>query len=254
MLPLTSVFSIHALLAESDGWTLQNHQDTSPFSIHALLAESDTWQRGSRITYVFSIHALLAESDLELLTKRLGNTLFLSTLSLRRATFHPEAGKSQSSIFYPRSHCGERPRFMQTALERIKVFYPRSPCGERPRFMQTALERIKVFYPRSPCGERPVLIRDGFLIDDFSIHALLAESDIWSHTAPYLDNIFYPRSPCGERRKTTHMGNVTELDFLSTLSLRRATKRPTVEFSSYEFSIHALLAESDNSSSGISPR
>ena len=58
---------------------------------------------------------------------------------------------------------------------------------------------------------------------NFSIHALLAESDTRACTTwcscPY---IFYPRSPCGERR------------YLSAVSRPRGA-----------FSIHALLAESD---------
>ena len=81
-------------------------------SIHALLAESDTWQRGSRITYVISIHALLAESDPCRLQRHADDLqisihallaesdvfvchllillcIFLSTLSLRRATRQP---------------------------------------------------------------------------------------------------------------------------------------------------------------------
>ena len=82
--------SIHALLAESD----TNHErgaSNHRISIHALLAESDTWQRGSRATYVISIHALLAESDLDRWLAGLKGTLFLSTLSLRRATQHESA-------------------------------------------------------------------------------------------------------------------------------------------------------------------
>ena len=56
-------------------------------SIHALLAESDL--AGLKLVKAntsISIHALLAESDLILLMERLKEHLFLSTLSLRRAT------------------------------------------------------------------------------------------------------------------------------------------------------------------------
>ena len=103
------------------------------------------------------------------------------------------------------------------------------------------------FYPRSPCGERH------------------AAGRVPRPRARY----FYPRSPCGERH-TGGNDNGNAKEFLSTLSLRRATrheyraffqgcisihallaesdKRPTVEFSSYEISIHALLAESDANS------
>ena len=84
--PLTSrAISIHALLAESD-WLQCWQLAARDISIHALLAESDTWARGSRATYVISIHALLAESDMRQRLIEFRKLLFLSTLSLRRAT------------------------------------------------------------------------------------------------------------------------------------------------------------------------
>ena len=56
-------------------------------SIHALLAESDSrlfvWIAKRAL---ISIHALLAESDCPMLKNSASVTLFLSTLSLRRAT------------------------------------------------------------------------------------------------------------------------------------------------------------------------
>ena len=56
-------------------------------SIHALLAESDGQNLVNSIRLIISIHALLAESDLLIQpTKKQENALFLSTLSLRRAT------------------------------------------------------------------------------------------------------------------------------------------------------------------------
>ena len=57
-------------------------------SIHALLAESDPAKKGEcKMTDAISIHALLAESDTLILhMARLMELLFLSTLSLRRAT------------------------------------------------------------------------------------------------------------------------------------------------------------------------
>ena len=59
------------------------------------------------------------------------------------------------------------------------------------------------FYPRSPCGERR------------RTKTVLAE----------IGN-FYPRSPCGERRHRTYQINAKR-EFLSTLSLRRATTPPS---------------------------
>ena len=60
---------------------------------------------------------------------------------------------------------------------------------------------------------------------------------------PY-QSYFYPRSPCGERQQSSSYSSYLE-EFLSTLSLRRATEIQ-LEFNSLEsISIHALLAESD---------
>ena len=79
--------------------------------------------------------------------------LFLSTLSLRRAT-------SLVSAF----------------IDYAAYFYPRSPCGERQDTNNGANANLD-FYPRSPCGERLRLCRLSLITLPISIHALLAESD-----------------------------------------------------------------------------
>ena len=125
----------------------------------------------------------------------------------------------------------------------------------------------KYFYPRSPCGERP---RTGLTCGggrNISIHALLAESDGTGHTGQQSAVYFYPRSPCGERRqqpdgttRTTYFYPRSPCGerqpdrsapdripaFLSTLSLRRATRPIQARASRNLISIHALLAESDS--------
>ena len=78
--------SIHALLAESDDGSPHGGIDTVHISIHALLAESDQLVRGVAGRVVISIHALLAESDVMSDAWRGKQCIFLSTLSLRRAT------------------------------------------------------------------------------------------------------------------------------------------------------------------------
>ena len=101
--------SIHALLAESDGLGFCYHCDDVAFlstlslrrativggagnnairiSIHALLAESDSSAADSSICFSISIHALLAESDRGRQPALSQSSAFLSTLSLRRATW-----------------------------------------------------------------------------------------------------------------------------------------------------------------------
>ena len=80
--------------------------------------------------------------------------LFLSTLSLRRATL----GQFQWVLL-------------------VGDFYPRSPCGER-HGANANLRRHRNFYPRSPCGERHDQATSNQPEQRISIHALLAESDV----------------------------------------------------------------------------
>ena len=56
---------------------------------------------------------------------------------------------------------------------------------------------------------------------------------------------FYPRSPCGERRASGRPILAAMRLFLSTLSLRRATDSVVGKMVGKTISIHALLAESD---------
>ena len=78
------------------------------------------------------------------------------------------------------------------------------------------------FYPRSPCGERPAHVLGFGVSAVISIHALLAESDDPALRAQKVKPDFYPRSPCGERR-ASRLFRAGVRQFLSTLSLRRAT-------------------------------
>ena len=104
-----ALISIHALLAESDHTKGNNLSyyfhfyprspcgerlsativtgPTMPISIHALLAESDNTSPGPKVMTPISIHALLAESDAPRAKLTPVLSRFLSTLSLRRATY-----------------------------------------------------------------------------------------------------------------------------------------------------------------------
>ena len=102
------LISIHALLAESDNRGAY-HVKRYEISIHALLAESDVHLAQAASPGGISIHALLAESDTEGSICFDSSELFLSTLSLRRATRINRNIANGQSHFYPRSPCGERP-------------------------------------------------------------------------------------------------------------------------------------------------
>ena len=77
-------------------------------SIHALLAESDHYDNYNLHCVEISIHALLAESDVYSMLYNTSSLLFLSTLSLRRATTATADPLMCNLYFYPRSPCGER--------------------------------------------------------------------------------------------------------------------------------------------------
>ena len=90
-------------------------------SIHALLAESD----GAVVDVIaevgISIHALLAESDVTGTAKCFALNAFLSTLSLRRATWRAAFQRLRDSYFYPRSPCGERPFMGTNTIGRLYI-------------------------------------------------------------------------------------------------------------------------------------
>ena len=123
---------------------------------------------------------------------------FLSTLSLRRAT-GPAGGRTHiTPDFYPRSPCGERP---------ASVFL----IGSRSQFLSTLSLRRATLIVNSRLHSLLVI----------SIHALLAESDCF-FIFDFLDLSFL--STLSLRRATRPTGRPAyHTGFLSTLSLRRAT-------------------------------
>ena len=169
---------------------------------------------------------------------------FLSTLSLRRATESQPLCARPTRDFYPRSPCGERPTLPEKAVT-TRDFYPRSPCGERLMgsvkldgallFLSTLSLRRATTRRASrqhPAGisihallaeSDPILFELKLKAGIISIHALLAESDMAHHAKNNDKRNFYPRSPCGER-PVVPAELTTLVKFLSTLSLRRATR------------------------------
>ena len=170
---------------------------------------------------VISIHALLAESDLILHMAHLTEHLFLSTLSLRRATDKLYYFALPETHFYPRSPCGERPQW-RTLASGMYGFLSTLSLRRATSRLQHRWPQGRYFYPRSPCGERLKLLPKRFRDTLISIHALLAESDALSAASKTSTRHFYPRSPCGERLFTAACIFLS-MPFLSTLSLRRAT-------------------------------
>ena len=83
---------------------------------------------------------------------------------------------------------------------------------------------VKDFYPRSPCGERPQTVTKWASSAKFLSTLSLRRATIGQMAIQAIHNYFYPRSPCGERLGLPVAGRIAR-----------------------RISIHALLAESDNS-------
>ena len=280
--------SIHALLAESD-W---EHTTPPPgawnFYPRSPCGERRLNGKAARTYYAFlstlslrratlctpipqiypviSIHALLAESDLTSASISTRSWTFLSTLSLRRATVQVRHQRHAGRHFYPRSPCGERQGLRPLDVGHVPIsihaLLAESDCGLPYNIIKTP--RISI---HALLAESDFLNDAGAAHGLISIHALLAESDgAAGGSALRSCKDFYPRSPCGERPHKSTKSNKAH-EFLSTLSLRRATRvvrrnalhelflstlslrRATTGLRGHKvklaISIHALLAESD---------
>ena len=233
--------SIHALLAESDlspaveTSIISNFYPRSPcgerqrnkaakdcdhhISIHALLAESDQWTAWTvqRLRHFYPRSPCGERPDLAEIAAAQG--VFLSTLSLRRATCTSSSWAFKLANFYPRSPCGERRGILLRCVCTLH-FYPRSPCGERPCAAAVRHTRQN-FYPRSPCGERlrrkALGIRYARFLSTLSLRR--ATSFGWNNNARsiFLSTLSLRRATLAARDDSIMFV------FLSTLSLRRAT-------------------------------
>ena len=102
--------------------------------------------------------------------------LFLSTLSLRRATTVKVKNTKRQPDFYPRSPCGER-RVTVLGIQHRTGISIHALLAESDRHKTPKLIINVNFYPRSPCGERQQAKALKVSALSISIHALLAESD-----------------------------------------------------------------------------
>ena len=260
--------SIHALLAESDN-TQQRHFPKHPQFLSTLSLRRATellhpsctakihfYPRspcGERplivlfdfpVVPVISIHALLAESDLIPHMARLMELLFLSTLSLRRATNINSSVNTADQISI-HALLAESDLVLVSMICLPLDFYPRSPCGERLKlfakrlsdalFLSTlSLRRATSHLSKFNTSQRVFLstlsLRRAtpkppkkYQSRVISIHALLAESD--STIMLYNPSLLIFLSTLSLRRATSHLSkfNTSQRVFLSTLSLRRAT-------------------------------
>ena len=149
------------------------------------------------------------------------NHIFLSTLSLRRATFRSGHHTTRYRHFYPRSPCGERLSDECIQMEVVYISIHALLAESDWNMYEYLIDKFISIH--ALLAESDPRRGTADLEHCISIHALLAESDPVhpGHALPSSFH-FYPRSPCGER--LPHPGS----------------PRPVVDIS-----IHALLAESD---------
>ena len=138
-------------------------------------------------------------------------------------------------------------------------FNPRTPCGVRRMTIlaSSPLARFQSTHSLRSATKTPSY----FVYDDYvSIHALLAECDVYATGLPASVWSFNPRTPCGVRQFNAY--KVRDLiEFQSTHSLRSATCISSQSGHLFDVSIHALLAEGDGNEqagkdtySGFNPR
>ena len=166
-------------------------------SIHALLAESDTSEVSDKVPLAISIHALLAESDrtpfwlrrsacyfyprspcgerLSIIELIKCGFVFLSTLSLRRATRLEFCDTAQHTYFYPRSPCGER--LMHTLVFANPVLFLSTLSLRRATRRTCHKDENLKFLSTLSLRRATSVVRGISSCTAISIHALLAESD-----------------------------------------------------------------------------
>ena len=197
---LLQKISIHALLAESDPTTTHISTLMLYFYPRSPCGERLFSCQNGRQQSNISIHALLAESDRFLPTLPMYLVLFLSTLSLRRATSRAKAIPAK-----------------------VGDFYPRSPCGERLHF--ATLKFVNPYISiHALLAESDITDIDFRIIAKISIHALLAESDLSFIIYSITDNCISIHALLAESDQQDKHHPHHERGFLSTLSLRRATR------------------------------
>ena len=145
---------------------------------------------------------------------------FLSTLSLRRATTCPKRQPvcktiSIHALLAESDYCNHGPE------RRHGHFYPRSPCGERPTIPPRA-SSVFTFLSTLSLRRATDTVATERRRRHISIHALLAESD--RNREKNMDEYEISiHALLAESDLMWYQCNTVVKEFLSTLSLRRAT-------------------------------
>ncbi len=170
--------------------------------------------------------------------------MFQSTHSLRSATFE-RSGKRDKflvSIHALLAEC-DLPGHLPGCPPRR--FNPRTPCGVRPVQWRWS-GAVNKFQSTHSLRSATHIAERGFFPGGVSIHALLAECDSQGILERLQSLGFNPRTPCGVRPGPVPTRFYLSA-FQSTHSLRSATVGVFRTPDLCQVSIHALLAECDQS-------
>ena len=146
-------------------------------SIHALLAESDINGNGrrDRQRYFYPRSPCGERPILDFPVQ--SHIIFLSTLSLRRATTVISSLPRLSQTFLSTLSLRRATDKDQVVKCLAHDFYPRSPCGERPPRLSRVVP-TPIFLSTLSLRRATIRAYQRYFAPDISIHALLAESDI----------------------------------------------------------------------------
>ena len=191
-------------------------------SIHALLAESDSnfylWVVQRRNFYPRSP----CGERRKMQQTRRPMMLFLSTLSLRRATHGTSGSVFERNHFYPRSPCGER-LSRDDAESRLDCISIHALLAESDLTCYDAMLMGQQFLStlslrRATTAGLGNLVGDGIFLSTLSLRRATGTSArFFRHRCRFLSTLSLRRATCAPATAASR------LLFLSTLSLRRAT-------------------------------
>ena len=169
--------------------------------------------------------------------------VFLSTLSLRRATYHRRHGVHRLTYFYPRSPCGERRGRAGGRLRRggfLSTLSLRRATGT-----EVILDQEQAFLSTLSLRRATVISQATNSTARISIHALLAESDPGkvSSVLPGLISIHALLAE-SDLAACTAIASRSDISIHALLAESDPKAKSPACYNC--ISIHALLAESDD--------
>ena len=169
--------SIHALLAESDGMAFSDMYPYDNFYPRSPCGERLVVNKQRPRSYIFLSTLSLRRATFGKNKNAAESQKFLSTLSLRRATL-PSWELYQMLRISIHALLAESDVRRSTMADFDKIFLSTLSLRRATLIGNKIAFEVRDFYPRSPCGERLQPDAELYTMLRISIHALLAESDL----------------------------------------------------------------------------